>query len=136
MKPSNAAQSSPNVVVADRQWVRRVKQEEINMIDSFAGQNFEKINAARRDQTKNHFYPQHTRMTPQPAATAAAAVPARPAPAAQSRASRARDPDGLDSASQGSVLTPKSRAGDLVSRASECVSYVSAKSGSTTLSTK
>ena len=29
--------SKNNSVVADRQWIRRVKQEEINMIDSFSG---------------------------------------------------------------------------------------------------
>ena len=29
---------APNSVVQDRQWIRRVKQEEINMIDSFSGQ--------------------------------------------------------------------------------------------------
>ena len=29
---------APNTVVQDRQWIRRVKQEEINMIDSFSGQ--------------------------------------------------------------------------------------------------
>ena len=35
-----------NNVVSDRQWVRRVKQEEINMIDSFTGPKREKIDQA------------------------------------------------------------------------------------------
>lgn len=36
-----------NTVVDDRQWVRRVKQEEINMIDSFAGPKKDTIAEAR-----------------------------------------------------------------------------------------
>ena len=52
-----------NNVVSDRQWVRRVKQEEINMIDSFTGPKREKIEQARVQQQKNNFYPQHTRMS-------------------------------------------------------------------------
>ena len=35
MRPSNGKSSNP--VVNDRQWIRRVKQEEINMVDSFTG---------------------------------------------------------------------------------------------------
>ena len=52
-----------NNVVSDRQWIRRVKQEEINMIDSFAGPKRDTIAAAKIDQQKNHFYPQHTKMS-------------------------------------------------------------------------
>ena len=37
-------------VVVDRQWIRRVKQEEINMVDSFGGQMLDKINQARTAQ--------------------------------------------------------------------------------------
>ena len=33
-----------NAVVNDRQWIRRVKQEEINMIDSFTGPKLDQIN--------------------------------------------------------------------------------------------
>ena len=33
-----------NAVVDDRQWIRRVKQEEINMIDSFSGAKLDQIN--------------------------------------------------------------------------------------------
>ena len=52
-------------------------------------------------------------------------------------ASKARDSDGLDSVSQVSVSTPKSRAtGAGASRAGDSVSYVSRKSGQTTVSTK
>ena len=51
-----------NNVQCDRQWIRRVKQEEINMIDSFSGNKLDAINQARTTQQQNHFYPQHTRM--------------------------------------------------------------------------
>ena len=126
---------SGNNVVADRQWVRRVKQEEYNMIDSFGGRMQDKINAAREEQNKNHFYPQHTRMNQQPVGAAAAAQ--RQPEETKSRASRARDSDGLDSVSQVSVMTPKSRTDDRSSRAAQSsVSYVSKNSKSTTVSTK
>ncbi len=46
-----------NNVQADRQWIRRVKQEEYNMIDSYSGPTKQKIDQARTAQTKNHFYP-------------------------------------------------------------------------------
>ena len=38
-----------NTVVADRQWIRRVKQEEINMIDSYAGPMRDQIQQARKE---------------------------------------------------------------------------------------
>ena len=49
-----------------------------------------------------------------------------------------RDSDGLDSVSQVSVLTPKSQAygPGFGSRAGDSVSYISRKSGQTTVSTK
>lgn len=53
----------------------------------------------------------------------------------KSKASRARDSDGLDSVSQVSVSTPKSRAGP-ASRAGDSVSYVTDKTQTTTVSTK
>ena len=31
-------------VQVDRQWIRRVKQEEINMIDSYSGSKVDQIN--------------------------------------------------------------------------------------------
>jgi len=37
MKSSVSKIGASNTVVADRQWIRRVKQEEINMIESFSG---------------------------------------------------------------------------------------------------
>lgn len=55
MKGSKAG--AGNAVVNDRQWIRRVKQEEINMIDSFTGPKLDQINQARATQNKNHFYP-------------------------------------------------------------------------------
>ena len=136
MKANKGA--SGNNVVADRQWVRRVKQEEYNMIDSFGGRMQDKINAAREEQNKNHFYPQHTRMNQQPVGAAAAQhTPMRQPEETKSRASRARDSDGLDSVSQVSVMTPKSRTDDRSSRAAQSsVSYVSKNSKSTTVSTK
>lgn len=45
MKSGGAKQS--NSVVSDRQWIRRVQQEEINMIDSFSGDKLATINKAR-----------------------------------------------------------------------------------------
>ena len=46
----------------DRQWVRRCKQEEINLIDSYAGPKAGRIHQATVTQSKNHFYPTHQRM--------------------------------------------------------------------------
>lgn len=43
-------------------WIRRVQQEEINMIDSFSGNKQAIINKAREMQQRNHFYPSHKRM--------------------------------------------------------------------------
>lgn len=54
----------------------------------------------------------------------------------KSRASRVADSDGLDSVSQVSVLTPKSRSSVAGSRMGDSVSYQSMKSKSTTVSTK
>ena len=62
MMRSRLGPSSNNTVVADRQWIRRVKQEELNMIDSYAGPAREKIDAARVEQQKNHFYPTSNKM--------------------------------------------------------------------------
>lgn len=64
MKKSSGGSYPANVnsVVADRQWIRRVQQEEINMIDSFSGTKAATINKAREAQNKNRFYPQHTKM--------------------------------------------------------------------------
>ena len=45
--PKKKAPIRDPAVTIDRQWVRRVKQEEINMVDSFGGQMLEKINNAR-----------------------------------------------------------------------------------------
>ena len=131
MKSSVSKIGASNTVVADRQWIRRVKQEEINMIDSFSGSKLDAINRARESQNKNHFYPQHTRMNN--SNTTAAAAASKPHGNAQSnreenkseapsRVSRARDSDGLDSVSQVSVTTPKSRSG----RENDSVSFVSA----------
>ena len=86
-----------NSVVNDRQWIRRVKQEEINMIDSFTGPKLDQINQARATQQKNHFYPQHNRM--QATNAAAATRGAAQQEETKSFASRARDSDGLDSVS-------------------------------------
>ena len=52
---SNSKQSDS--VINDRQWIRRVQQEEINMIDSFSGKKLDNINKTREMQQKNHFYP-------------------------------------------------------------------------------
>lgn len=135
MKANNKAPKG-NSVVADRQWVRRVKQEEYNMIDSFGGRMQDKIDAARNAQNTNHFYPQHTRMN-QPAGAAAAAQPSMRHEEVKSRHSRARDSDGLDSVSQISVLTPKSHMDDRSSRrGGDSVSYVTTKTETTTVSTK
>ena len=41
----------------DRQWVRRCKQEEINLIDSYAGAKAARIEQATATQSKNRFYP-------------------------------------------------------------------------------
>ena len=57
MMRSGKAAMNQNSVVNDRQWIRRVKQEEINMIDSFTGPKLDQINQARATQQKNHFYP-------------------------------------------------------------------------------
>ena len=135
MKANNKGPKG-NTVVADRQWVRRVKQEEYNMIDSFGGRMQDKIDAARSAQNTNHFYPQHTRMNQQAAGAAAAQHSRALQEETKSRASRARDSDGLDSVSQVSVLTPKSRMEDRSSRAGDSVSYVTAKTETTTVSTK
>ena len=66
---SGKGAANPNAVVNDRQWIRRVRQEEINMIDSFTGPKLDQktkkitspqndqINQARATQQKNHFYP-------------------------------------------------------------------------------
>ena len=125
-----------NAVVDDRQWIRRVKQEETNMIDSFTGPKLDQINQARATQQKNHFYPQHTRMQNQAGAAAAQNAPQlEETKSYASRASRARDSDGLDSVSQVSVTTPKSQTG-AGSRVGDSVSYVSARTTSTTVSTK
>lgn len=47
MQKSAKGGPSSNTVVADRQWIRRVKQEEINMIDSYAGAMRGQIDQAR-----------------------------------------------------------------------------------------
>lgn len=57
-KTGNSAAAGRNVVMADRQWIRRVKQEEQNMIDSYAGPMRDRIEAVRTEQQQNHFYPQ------------------------------------------------------------------------------
>lgn len=44
MKSSGGKAPQNNAVVDDRQWIRRVKQEEINMIDSFSGAKLDQIN--------------------------------------------------------------------------------------------
>ena len=62
MMKSGGAKGASNGVMQDRQWIRRVKQEEINMIDSFTGPKRDQIDQARVTQQKNHFYHQHTRM--------------------------------------------------------------------------
>ena len=100
MMRSGKGAMNQNSVVNDRQWIRRVKQEEINMIDSFTGPKLDQINQARATQQKNHFYPQHNRM--QPTNAAAATYGTRGAAhqeETKSYASRARDSDGLDSVS-------------------------------------
>ena len=132
MMRSTTNKNGNNTVVTDRQWIRRVKQEEINMIDSFSGPKKETIAVARDAQTKNHFYPQHTRMAntllPKAAAPSqmgGAAASYQHQEDTKSRASRARDSDGLDSVSQVSVLTPKSRASVAGSRMGDSVSYMS-----------
>ena len=53
-----------NAVVDDRQWVRRVKQEEINMIDSMAAQGALLANSPTNINrgTNSSFYPQHMQM--------------------------------------------------------------------------
>lgn len=56
-----------NAVVDDRQWVRRVKQEEINMIDSMAAQGAllgtnNKGSPMNKGTTSSSFYPQHMQM--------------------------------------------------------------------------
>ena len=118
------------------------------MIDSFGGAKLEQINQARATQQRNHFYPQHTRMTgaqnpgviPQAAAAAAnpreetksVTAPSKVSKAAPSK--YARDSDGLDSVSQVSVTTPKSVAHS--QRMGDSVSYASAASKTTTQSTR
>jgi len=97
------------------------------MIDSFSGAKLEQINQARHAQNKNHFYPQHTRMSKVNTAAASAydsnqvKQEETKSRVALSKASHIRDPDGLDSVSQVSVSTPKSRTGN----SSESVSFVS-----------
>ena len=136
MMRSGKGAANPNAVVNDRQWIRRVKQEEINMIDSFTGPKLDQINQARATQQKNHFYPQHTRMQ-QPAAAQAAYGTRGNQEETKSFASRARDSDGLDSVSQVSVTTPKSQTGaGGSSRHGDSVSYVSHRTTTTTVSTK
>ena len=48
--------SNPTVQ-ADRQWVRRCRQEEINLIDSYAGPKAERIQQANKTSLQNRFYP-------------------------------------------------------------------------------
>lgn len=146
MKSGAGTKQSNNTVVSDRQWIRRVQQEEINMIDSFHGNRLANINKAREQQQKNHFYPQHTRMSNTSKAAAQAygagstASNAREenksfVSKASSKASRARDSDGLDSVSQVSVTTPKSF-GRSNSHIGDSVSYASLQTKTTTVSTK
>ena len=128
MMRSKLGPSSNNTVVADRQWIRRVRQEELNMIDSYAGPAQERIVAARVQQQKNHFYPTSKQMLKN---AAAHHQPSR-------TKSAARDSDGFDSVSQVSVLTPKSRQGGPSSHyGGSSVSYVTRKSSAaaTTVST-
>ena len=74
----------------DRQWVRRCKQEEINLIDSYAGAKAARIEQATATQSKNRFYPPVQRMPdPTPASKYAQHEEMKQLPDAASRASRA-----------------------------------------------
>ena len=136
MMKSGGTKGSSNTVMNDRQWIRRVKQEEINMIDSFSGPKANQIEQARATQQKNHFYPTHSRMTNNTGAAAAAMRSRAPEETKSYASSVARDSDGLDSVSQVSVQTPKSRTVGNSSRHGDSVSYTSQLTTSTTVSTK
>lgn len=124
----------------DRQWVRRCKQEEINLIDSYAGAKAARIEQATATQSKNRFYPPVQRMPdvgPTPASSKFAHMEEtkqmQQDAYSNSKASKARgiDSDGLDSVSKVSVTTPHT-----MSVRTDEVSYVSMNSKTTTQSTR
>ena len=45
------------------QWIRRCKQEELNLIDSFAGPKADRIQQSQLNGAKMSFYPTPNRMT-------------------------------------------------------------------------
>ena len=125
----------------DRQWVRRCKQEEINLIDSYAGAKAARIEQATVTQSKNRFYPPVQRMPdvePTPASKYAHMEETKQMQQdvfSNSRASKAKgrglDSDGLDSVSKVSVTTPHT-----MSVRTDEISYVSMNSKTTTQSTR
>ena len=116
----------------DRQWVRRCKQEEINLIDSYAGPKATRIQQATATQSKNRFYPTSQRM-PEVTSTISShqIEETKQLQVPSSKAEHQNDSDGLDSVSKVSVNTPHT-----MSRRSDEISYMSMNSKTTTQSTK
>ena len=72
MRSSTSKVNQGNSVQADRMWIRRVKQEEYNMIDSYTGPMKNQIEKVRETQGQNRFYPQSNKIgAPQTSAAAA-----------------------------------------------------------------
>ena len=117
-KFENGMMGDPNVVVTDRQWMRRVQQEEFNLIDPMNGPKEDVANQYRTAQfQKKIFYPMHQRagnhLMPSAATDANAALYERrnnvpeETKSTVSRASKAVRGTDRDTVSQVSVLTPR-----------------------------
>ena len=148
----------PNVVNTDRQWMRRVQQEEFNLIDPLNGPKEDLSKQYRTAQfQKKIFYPMHQRagnhLLPSAATDANAAMYERrnncpeETKSMVSRVSKStsKAPRNRDNMSMVSVLTPRSsvqggREGGnrFVDNGTSCgsVTYVTATTRNTAISTK
>ena len=121
-------------VQCDKQWIRRCKLEEINLIDSFAGPKADRIKGTISSQNAQHFYPSGARMM----------IKSDKEMQRINKKSYEDQSDDLDNVSRVSVLTPKTHVSSQsrksgasgTVRPGDSVSYVSAGTNTTSASTK